>query len=230
MHTCVHCQSKLKHTKITPKEHSFGFWFTIKLLEAMAILPLLLLFILLDRLMAKIQLFYHDAPYSQYVVFGALIVLILVYRCLYHAWKHCYMQWKPRCMECGYSLMELESDSCPECGMVFDRETQWFKTGVEKENKSDLPLSVKHVLIMTVCLMLLSIVVTTACSLLTYGQLINIGWPMPIYNYRPGYEVDYVWQWLHPFCDLAAYVFLALGLEYIYQWQKRKKVRSYQSP
>lgn len=220
IHTCVHCQSKLKYTKINTKDHSFGFWLMIHLLEGCALLPVLLLFALLDTITSKTWISGLNETWNRLIVMGLFILLLLLASVAIFIWKHCYTYWKPKCKKCGYSLQELQSDSCPECGLGFDRESLWFKEGVVIKNKLVLPMSIRRVSLMVIGFFIMGIVITAGRSIGTSQQWINIGWPIPVFNYNPGYYVDYQWQWVNPLCDFGMYILAACGIEYVYQWLK----------
>jgi hypothetical protein len=140
---------------------------------------------------------------------------------LMHIHSHRFESWQPKCSVCGYSLKELQSDQCPECGTAFDRNSDQFKGTVEvlKEQRGR-PMSAKWVVLMTVGFLLLNILVTAIISLIKHGQLDAIGWPLQIYGQANGWRFQHNLMKAHLLADSAMCLMVSLVVEYIRQWFK----------
>jgi hypothetical protein len=215
MITCKYCDARLIQQKL--KEKQMRFWqqmlYAFVKYGSFFVACFLLAWINIINQKGDVL---SDATltmiYSSLIAFGLLAGLIL------HLLSHRYAIRKPKCRHCDYSLAEIASDACPECGWAFDRDSAWFKGTDKYDQYPGLPVSCKWTLIFAVCLLLLSTLGSLAYSQLTRGYLDEIGLPFSFYGSFSRNTFNRAWNWELMLADIAACVFLGFVVEYLRQW------------
>ncbi|MCC6579485.1 MAG: hypothetical protein IT440_03530 [Phycisphaeraceae bacterium] len=160
-------------------------------------------------------------PYATHLSLAIVFFMLIIQAglaCVFQLLMHHHVPWRPNCPRCGYSLVELTGDACPECGTPFDRESNWFRGNfrIDKPHPK-IPIRVKRVAIMAAVFWTISVIASAVFSWIHDGCVRTVGWPIPIYSAADqdistsGLLISAV------LADVAVWFLVAVVVEYIVQ-------------
>ncbi|MAX24939.1 MAG: hypothetical protein CMJ19_10585 [Phycisphaeraceae bacterium] len=219
MINCEHCDTRLVYLKLQNNQMSGWQW----LLHSLVLLLGMGLAVYLIGMLDEDYLLSVSLSIGQKIrIYLALVAVLIVTALCVHLLAHRYVVRKPKCRRCDYSLAEIASDACPECGWEFDREGQWYLGTGKYDQYPGLEISEKWILFFATSLLVLSTLGSLAYSQLTRGRLDEIGLPFTFYGSFSRNTFNRAWSWELLLADIAACLFLGIGLEYLRQWIKQR--------